>query len=39
MIATASAKYTLMAMSAFDIAVFLGFGVIASIVAAFWLGE
>lgn len=39
MIAVAPAKYTLMAMSAFDIAVFLGFGVIVSIVAAIWLGE
>jgi len=39
MIAVAPAKYSLMAMSAFDIVVFLGFGVIFSIVAAFWLGD
>lgn len=39
MIHATTAKYALMAMPVFDIAVFLCFGIAASIAAALWLGE
>lgn len=39
MLHTTPAKYALAAMSALDIAVFLCFGIIASIIVAIWLGD